>query len=66
VTDYFDVTFEATSFVMFAKEINSPNWNGIAADALEWSYIKMGPLILGHVQNSMRHGKKRLKGAEVS
>jgi len=44
--EYFDA-FEANNFVMFAKEINSPNWDGIGGRCSEWSYIKMAPEFLG-------------------
>jgi hypothetical protein len=43
---YFDA-FEENGFVMFAKEINSPNWNNnIGGRCSEWSYIKMAPEFL--------------------
>lgn len=55
VTEYFDA-FEKNDFVMFAKEINSPNWNNkLGGRCSEWSYIKMAPEFLGaeHKQKLM-------------
>jgi hypothetical protein len=52
-TEYFDA-FEENGFVMFAKEINSPNWNGIGGRCSEWSYIKMAPEFLD-MKNSKKH-----------
>jgi hypothetical protein len=60
-TDYFDA-FEENGFVMFAKEINSPNWNGIGGRCSEWSYIKMAPEFLD-MQNSTKHGRKSAASA---
>jgi hypothetical protein len=52
-TEYFD-SFEENGFVMFAKEINSPNWDGIGGRCSEWSYIKMSPEFLD-MRNSKKH-----------
>jgi hypothetical protein len=62
-TDYFDA-FEENGFVMFAKEINSPNWNGIGGRCSEWSYIKMAPEFLD-MQNSKKHGKNSAASGRV-
>ncbi len=52
--EYFDA-FEENGFVMFAKEINSPNWNGfVGGRCSEWSYIKMAPEFLD-MKNSKKH-----------
>lgn len=62
-TEYFDA-FEENGFVMFAKEINSPNWNGIGGRCSEWSYIKMAPEFLD-MMNSKKHGQSKVVSRRV-
>jgi hypothetical protein len=62
-TEYFDA-FEENGFVMFAKEINSPNWNKIGGRCSEWSYIKMAPEFLD-MQNSKKHGQNSAASGRV-
>jgi hypothetical protein len=51
--EYFDA-FEENGFVMFAKEINSPNWYKEGGRCSEWAYIKMAPEFLD-MKNSKKH-----------